>query len=156
MKWVPAEQLHVTLVFAGDLTQEDFEGLREEVRTIEVPPLSLSLAGLGHFPPRGEPRVVWAGLGGDLEPLTRLHTELVERALRHNVPIEKRGFTAHVTLGRVRSPFGALALIDELKKVGQTLEPKPFTPTGLVLYQSELRPGGPIHTAVLRVPVPEA
>lgn len=156
VKWVPADQLHVTLVFAGDLTPEDFEGLREEVRTIEVPPLSLSLAGLGHFPPRGEPRVVWAGLGGDLEALTRLHTGLVERALRHNVPIEKRGFVAHVTLGRVRSPFGALALIDELQKVGQTLEPKPFAPTGLVLYRSELRPGGPIHTAVLRVPVPEA
>lgn len=156
VKWVPADQLHVTLVFAGDITQEDFEGLREEVRTIDVPALSLCLQGLGHFPPRGEPRVVWASLGGDVEALTNLQGDLAHRALRHGVPPEKRGFVPHVTLGRVRSPFGALALIDALKTVGQTLNDKPFAPTGLVLYQSELLPSGPIHTAMLRRPMPAA
>lgn len=155
VKWVPADQLHVTLVFAGDLAAEDLEGLREEVSTVDLPPLSLSLTGLGHFPPRGEPRVVWAALGGDVEALTRLQADLADRALRHNVPPEKRGFVAHVTLGRVRSPFGALALIEQLKVVGKELDGKPFAPTGLLLYQSELRPGGPIHTPLLRRPMPD-
>ncbi|MEO6594438.1 MAG: RNA 2',3'-cyclic phosphodiesterase [Planctomycetota bacterium] len=156
VKWVPAQQLHCTLVFASDLPPEAVEGLREEVRTIEVPTLSLSLAGLGHFPPSGEPRVLWAKLGGDVAQLTALHAELAERAERHGVPDEKRGFVPHVTLGRVRSPFGALALIDQLQTVGQTLRDKPFAPTGLVLYGSELRRTGPIHTALLRRPTTPA
>lgn len=156
VKWVPPEQLHLTLVFAGELPEESLAGLREEVRTIDVPPLSLHLAGLGHFPPRGEPRVVWAGLGGDVDAVIKLQNELAERAARHGVPIEKRPFVPHVTLGRVKSPFGSLALIDQLKAVGATLRDKPFAPTGLVLYSSELARGGPIHTALLRLPMPPA
>lgn len=156
VKWVPAEQLHFTLVFAGELPESSLEGLREEVRTIDVPPLSLHLSSLGHFPPRGEPRVVWAGLGGDVEAVTKLQAELAERAERHGVPIEKRPFVPHVTLGRVKSPFGSLALIDQLKAVGATLRDKPFAPTGLVLYASELQRTGPIHTPLLRRPMPPA
>jgi 2'-5' RNA ligase len=154
VKWVPPDQLHLTLVFAGDVDEPTVDALREAVRTIAVPKLSLSLQGLGHFPERGEPRVVWVALGGDLEALTALQAELAGQAERLGVPREKRGFVPHVTLGRVRSAFGAFALIDQLKAVGQTLEQKPFAPTALVLYQSELRPGGPIHTALVRQPSP--
>ena len=156
VKWVPPEQLHLTLVFAGDVQDATVDALREVVGAVTLPKLSLSLQGLGHFPERGEPRVVWAALGGDLEPLTALQNQLAQQAERLSVPREKRGFVPHVTLGRVRSAFGALALIDQLKSVGQTLEQKPFQPTGLVLYRSELRPGGPIHTSLLRRPSPES
>ena len=62
------------------------------------------------------------------------------------------GLVPHVTLGRVRSSFGSYALVDQLKTVGTTLRDKPFAPTGLVLYRSELRPGGPIYTPLLRRP----
>ena len=154
VKWVPPDLLHLTLVFAGDAPEATVDALREVVGAIALPQLSLSLQGLGHFPPRGEPRVVWAALGGDIEALTAMQTQLAERAERHGVPREKRGFVPHVTLGRVRSAFGALALIDQLKAVGATLEQKPFAPTGLVLYKSELRPSGPIHTPLLRRPSP--
>jgi RNA 2',3'-cyclic 3'-phosphodiesterase len=154
VKWVPPDQLHLTLVFAGDVDEPTVDALREVVRTIAVPKLSLSLQGLGHFPECGEPRVVWVALGGDLEPLTTLQAQLAQQAEQLGVPREKRGFVPHVTLGRVRSPFGALALIDQLKSVGRTLEQKPFAPTGLVLYRSELRPSGPIHTALVRQPSP--
>ena len=153
VNWVPPDQLHMTLVFAGELDDAGVAGLREEVRQIEIPPLSFTLASLGHFPPRGEPRVVWAGLGGDVEAVTKLQMELAGRAEGHGVPHEKRPFVPHVTLGRVKSPFGSLALIGQLKTVGATLRDKPFAPTGLVLYASELRPGGPIHTVLLRRPI---
>jgi 2'-5' RNA ligase len=154
VKWVPPDQLHLTLVFAADVSEATADALRVVVGAVPLPRLSLSLQGLGHFPPRGEPRVVWAALGGDLEPLATLQTRLAQQAEQLGVRREKRGFVPHVTLGRVRSAFGALALIDQLKSVGQTLEQKPFAPTGLVLYRSELRPGGPIHTPLLRRPSP--
>jgi len=156
VKWVPADQLHVTLVFAGDLEEEAVEGLREEVRRVELSPMSFTLANLGHFPPRGEPRVVWAGLGGDLEAITKLQEELAGNAERYGIEREKRPFVPHVTLGRVKSAFGSLALIGQLKTVGATLRDKPFSPTALMLYSSELRPGGPIHTPMLRRSIPQA
>ena len=152
VKWVPADQMHVTLVFAGEIEPANVEALRDALRSFEVPALSLSLTGLGHFPPRGEPRVVWAGIGGDVEALTKLHGELEVLAERHGVPREKRDFVPHVTLGRVKSAFGAFALVDALQTIGKELNPKPFAPTGLVLYQSELQRGGPVHTPLLRRP----
>jgi len=154
VRWVPADQLHLTLVFAGELGPGAVDGLREEVRTVGLPPLSLRLAGLGHFPPRGEPRVVWAGLGGDVEQVARLQQDLAARAERHGVPREARPFVPHVTLGRVKSPFGALALVEQLRAAGAALRPKPFAAESLCLYASELRPGGPIHTVLLRRPLP--
>ena len=154
VKWVPADQLHLTFVFAGELPQENVDGLRAELAALDVPPLSLCISGLGHFPPRGEPRVVWAGIGGDVEALVALQEQVAAAAERNGIERDDRDFVPHVTLGRVRSPFGALALIDQLQTVGVTLRDKPFAPTGLVLYRSELRPSGPIHTALLRRPAP--
>jgi 2'-5' RNA ligase len=154
--WVPADQLHMTLVFAGDVDDAAVDLLKDAVRAVDLPPLSLSLACLGHFPPKGEPRVVWAGLGGDTAAVETLQQELAARAEAAGVPREKRPFVPHVTLGRVKSMFGALALVQQLKTVGATLRDKAFAPTDLVLYASELRPGGPIHTPLVRRPLPPA
>jgi 2'-5' RNA ligase len=154
VKWVPSSQLHLTLAFAGEMEQANVEALRAVLAAIDVPAMSLCLAGLGHFPPRGEPRVVFATFGGDVEALHALYEQVATAAEPHGMAREDRGFVPHVTLGRVRSPFGALALIDQLKTVGATLRDKPFAPTGLVMYRSELRPSGPIHTPLLRRPAP--
>lgn len=154
VKWVPAAQLHLTLVFAGELPDASAGALAEIVRTAALPPLSLHLQQLGHFPERGEPRVLWASIGGDVEALVGLQDELATRAEPLGVPHEKRGFVPHVTLGRVRSPFGALALIDELQRLAAALKTKPFAPTELVLYASELRRPGPVHKPLLQRPCP--
>lgn len=155
VKWVAKDQLHLTLLFAGELPDENAAPLAELVRTVELPPLSLSLHELGAFPPRGIPRVVWVGLGGDVDALAALQQELERGAEPLGVPRERRGFVPHVTLGRVKSQFGALALLDELKKAGERLKPKPFAPTALVLYRSELQRSGPVHTPLVHRAVPD-
>lgn len=152
VKWVPPDQLHLTLVFAGELPDDAVDDLADIVRQVELPPMSLQLQQLGHFPPRGVPRVIWAGLGGDTDAVTRLHQELIDRAGHLGVEREKRGFTPHVTLGRLKNAFGALALVDAVRKLGEQLNQKPFAPTALVLYASELRPGGPLHRAIVSRP----
>jgi RNA 2',3'-cyclic 3'-phosphodiesterase len=154
VKWVPADQLHLTLVFAGELDDEATADLVAIVEDVVLPPITLHLEQLGHFPPRGIPRVLWAGLGGDVAAVTALHQELVGAASHLGIEREKRGFTPHVTLGRVKSDFGALALLDELRTAGDNRKQKPFIPTELVLYRSRLRPSGPEHVPLLRRPVP--
>lgn len=154
VRWVPAEQLHVTLLFAGELPEGQLPGLRAAVAAAPLPHLELHLTGLGHFPPRGEPRVLWAGLGGELAALAALHEHLAGVGEPLGVPRDDRPFTPHVTLGRVKSPFGAMALIRKCEEVGATLRPKPFRPVALSLYASELRPAGPVHTPLLQRKLP--
>jgi RNA 2',3'-cyclic 3'-phosphodiesterase len=150
VKWVPPEQMHATLVFAGDVPPEVADELADHIDDLDLPSLSLHLGHLGHFPPRGVPRVLWAGLLGDVEPLTELQAELAALAVDLGVPREKRPFTPHVTLGRVRSNFGAFALADELVRAGANLRTKPFAPTSLTLYESELLPAGPEYRVFTR------
>lgn len=154
VKWVGPEHMHATLVFAGDIDGAIADELADAVRSVHLPAMSLRLDQLGHFPPKGVPRVLWAGLAGDVEPLATLHDAIADRAADCGVERDKRGFAPHVTIGRVKSPFGALALIDELRRLGQELKPKPFAPTALALYSSELLPSGPRYEVIVRRPCP--
>lgn len=156
VKWVPPAQMHMTLLFGGELDDDAVAELADIVRDIALPPLSLHLERLGHFPPRGLPHVLWAGLGGDVGEVTALQEELTERSKPLGVEREKRGFTPHITLGRVKSEFGALALVDELRGLGDQLKSKPFSPVRFVLYRSELRPSGPWYQALVDRAVPKA
>lgn len=155
VKWVPPEQMHLTLAFAGEAPDDRAREFADLVRSLTLPPLELSLDGIGCFPAKGEPRVVWAGFGGDVAAVTALHDELVARGGEFGVEREKRGFTPHVTLGRVKGRFGVYALADAAAKLGDQLNRKPFTPTGLALYASELRPSGPSHRALGGKPCPK-
>ncbi|MCA8973657.1 MAG: RNA 2',3'-cyclic phosphodiesterase [Planctomycetes bacterium] len=150
VKWVVPDQLHVTLVFAGEVEGETASALRDAMLAVAARPLTLALNGLGHFPPRGEPRVIWAGLSGDTDDLVRLQDALATRAEAAGVTRDKRPFTPHITLGRVKSPFGAYAIPDELQEVGPTLRDKPFVASRLTLYESELSRQGSIYRVVAR------
>jgi len=151
VKWVPPEQMHMTLVFAGELADDDARRLGTALERLALPPLWLHLQGLAHFPPRGEPRVLIAELGGQIEILRAAHGELTARAEDCGVARDRRPFVPHITLGRVKSLFGALALVQQWQRLGASLRDKPFAPTALTLYRSELRPGGPVHTPLRRV-----
>ncbi len=155
VKWVPPEQMHLTLAFAGEAPDERAREFADLVRSLPLPPIQLSLDSLGCFPAKGEPRGVWAGLGGDIAAVMALHAELVARGGEFGIEREKRGFTPHVTLGRVKGRFGVYALADAAAKLGEQLNRKPFTPTGLALYASELRPTGPSHRALGGKPCPK-
>ena len=150
IRWVPHNQIHMTLMFGKDLTPNHAEAIADLVEDIELRPISLFLSGFGACPPRGLPRVVWAGLGGDTGFVTALQQELTEIAEPYGIEREKRGFTPHITLGRVQGQFGLLALIDQMKKLSADLNPKPFQATSLTLYQSTLTPNGPFYEVITR------
>lgn len=156
VKWVHPEHMHMTLLFAGDLDDRTVDDLLDAVMDVDIPPLSLRLQRLGHFPPRAVPRVLWAGIDGDVEALERLHGDLEAAATDLGIERDRRGFTPHVTLGRVHSDFGALAMVDALQRLGDDLKQKPFAPRSLTVYSSELRPSGPIYTPLLERLVPAA
>ena len=101
---MPPERWHLTLLFLGtvpaDRTGELTAGLGAAVDG--TPPLRLRLAGTGRFGSRRRPAVAWAGIDGDVGPLTELAGRLAASALRLRLPVEDRPYRPHLTVGRWR------------------------------------------------------
>lgn len=146
VKWVEEGNVHLTLKFLGWVADETVEKLKGllAAETPRWPALALHYAGLGTFPERGTPRVVWAGCAGDVETLGKLAGAIEAAAEAVGVPREDRPFSPHLTIGRVKSPRNARRLVEIVEKHRQT-------PLGqdevreVVLFESKLRPSGPIY-----------
>ena len=101
--WVPPHNLHLTLRFLGDQTEEQ---LAEVMPALEeaasgVPPFTLSLKGLGAFPGLDHPRTLWVGVSEGVQDVQRLQARVAEALDRRGGSIEARAWQAHVTIGRV-------------------------------------------------------
>lgn len=121
--WVKPHNMHLTLKFLGDVSDNEApivcRLVEEAVRDFE--PFELVFRGCGAFPTTHAPRTIWMGLEQGAEELTALH-EAVDRALQKlRFPRETRRYQAHLTLGRVRESGPAAAelgrLIEELNDV---------------------------------------
>lgn len=154
VKWVAKHNLHLTVKFLGDV---EFEKVSEINRVItnavaDVRPFPVTIQGIGTFPAgRKAPRVVWAGVQGSTETLEKIYTRLNEGLVAFGVPYEKRRFSPHATIGRVRSSAGTQRLVDAIR----LHEGTPFGDTdisGLVFFMSELASSGPTYTALAHIP----
>lgn len=152
VSWVRAENIHVTLKFLGETEEKRLDRIRPALFEVArgSAPFRIRVSGLGSFGGR-IPRVVWVGVPEGAEPLSRLAKDVEAATARLGFPKEKRGFTAHITLGRVRSPRNAEALLAALAEAETgpfgTVEVRQFE-----LMQSELRPTGSVYTALDRYP----
>jgi 2'-5' RNA ligase len=154
VKWVAPENLHVTLKFLDEISEEERGKVEDALRRLaaRTAPFTLRLERVGAFPSPGAPRVVWAGVGDGKEPLTRL-ADAVEAEMRTlNLRKEERPFAAHVTLGRVRSPTRRQSLAARLQ--GLVWEPPPaWQAASVTLQQSVLSSHGPRYTVLADVPL---
>ena len=101
-RWQSAEQMHLTLRFIGEVDGAAFREIMDALADIEAEAFTLSLEGVGHFPPRGRARILWAGVA-PCPALLRLQerTEAVITGLGH-AP-DGRNYAPHVTLARFAS-----------------------------------------------------
>lgn len=150
-----AEGWHVTLAFLGDVPGARVAGLLSALGPVVAgtPPLTLQLAGAGRFGNR-RPRVLWAGVTGDVGTVTTLADRLAAGARHAGVPVEDRPYSPHLTLGRWSArepadPASAQAWVDRLAG-----EHGPAWPvTEVVLWRSrpgaayERLAGWPVHPA---------
>src|ERR1043165_7140384 len=87
VKWVEPENMHVTLLFLGDIDDRELVAVCRAVKEVAAgePPFTLNVSGLGAFPNRGRPKVLWAGIKEGTEPLHRLNAALEAKMLDLNV-----------------------------------------------------------------------
>jgi len=142
-RWVPAEQLHLTLRFIGEVDGGLFRDLGQALAEVKAAPFSMGLLGFGCFPPRGPARILWAGVEPPA-PVAALYRKVENVLVRRGlVAPEKRKFAPHVTVARLdRVPRQRLGNF----LAGNNLYRSPtFTVGEFHLYSSQLTPKGPIH-----------
>jgi len=149
LKWVKPEHSHLTLVFLGDVEDGRVASVVDTVgRNIDAPPFDVVFEGLGAFPPRGAPRVLWTGVGAGAAPLIDLQREIARRIAALGVALEDRPFHPHLTLARWRESRPR-----DRERALVHAPPGPIARAriaGATLYQSRLSPSGPSYTALAR------
>ncbi len=155
VKVVGGEAIHLTLKFLGNVAMEKIEAIKAEMSEVakSASGFQLELKGVGCFPNTQRPRVIWAGLEGDVDALSRFQERLESALQKLGFPPENRAFSAHLTLGRVRDRSSPA----EVRQIGETvqaLDYKPalkFTAREISLIQSILKPQEPEYTTLFRV-----
>lgn len=103
-RWVPADNLHITLAFLGEtLLVEDVAAAVTQAAAW-CRPFPLTLSGTGAFPSARRARVVWLGLSGDTDALRAAARETWRALEPHGFTPEDRPFSAHLTIARLKEP----------------------------------------------------
>lgn len=154
VKWVEEGNLHLTMRFLGEIGQEQRRAIEPLLSRVAAAtsPVHLRYSSLGAFPSVTSPRVVWVGLEAGPGVLAPFADRLEEGVVELGFPHEERAFTAHVTLGRVRSPRNRAGLANQLNAFVWSAPPAPFVATHLTLFHSILSPAGPTYAPLARFP----
>jgi 2'-5' RNA ligase len=148
LRWLPAEQLHLTLSFLGDVQASAEDRLHAALREVRVPPFFLPLRGLGCFNSRGRPSVLWAGVGHGHPHLFALHRHIQDAVLHAGLEPDLKPFHPHVTIARAKG-VSRQALRLFLRDHAET-EFGLIRVTGFALYSSVLGLEGATHRMELR------
>jgi len=152
VKWVEPENLHLTLLFLGEVEQrETLDICRAAQKAIaELPVFTMSIEGAGSFPNPRRPRTLWVGVGEGSEEVCAVHdaieTPLLEMGSYRR---ETRAYVPHVTLGRVKGDRPNDDLAKALTK-HQTWSAGAVTVNEVQVMSSELTRDGPIYTVLGR------
>lgn len=149
VRWEMQEKLHITLKFLGDTPEELLpqivlllEGVAQK-----TPAFAIRYSGLGCFPHKHDPRIVWVGVDDAVVATVQHLAALIDTELA-SIGIEKKEdfFHPHITIGRVKSRKNPGSLLRTMQSI--TFESQPTTITEILIIKSELRPSGSIYQLV--------
>ncbi len=150
----PGAPIHLTLAFLGEVAEERVPALIEALRpsVLGVTAFRLTAQGIGAFPSRSRPRIVWVGVKEGAEEVSRL-AERIRRSLAEGeFPFDPKPFVPHATVLRVKRPADrtlaeALLARSPLELLGERVVGE------VELKSSQLDPGGATHRVVARFPL---
>jgi 2'-5' RNA ligase len=144
VRWLPVDQLHLTLAFLGEVDATAEKSLRERLAGVQVPPFYLPIKGVGTFG-GARPSVIWAGVGSGHPHLYALHKHLHDALFAAGLDPELRAFHPHVTLARAKEV--SAATLRPFLREHETDDFCLLRITGFTLFSSDLGPRGARHTA---------
>ena len=149
-KWVDLESIHLTLKFLGNVDVDKIDGVTRAIHHAvdAFTPFELNVDGLGCFPNPKRVQIIWVGLAGDIEKLLVLQGNIESCVSPLGFPTEKRPFTPHLTLARVReyvTPVQRQTLGEVVART-QTDHTLSFRVNSISLMKSRLTPAGAIYS----------
>jgi len=156
IKWVKSEQIHLTLKFLGNVADQDIREICDAVSRAasEFQPFLFSVGTCGCFPPKGAARVLWIGITEGQPELKLLAKRVDHWVNKLGFPLEKRAFSGHLTLARIRQANVGKAVHSVVDKTSIEILGQQRV-SAITLFQSELRPGGPVYTPMHHAPLTE-
>jgi len=145
IKTVEPENIHITLKFLGEIPETQVQRVKEKIIEISFTPIKLEIEEIGVFPNHRRPRVIWAGVKGEIEQLRQVFKELEEKLQTIGIKKERRRFQPHITIGRVRGGRNRENLLHELLQLQNTRYGEIIV-NHISFMKSELTRQGPIYT----------
>ena len=149
VRWTERDQMHLTLGFFGDVPKDVELKLQEKLSAIEFGAFFLPVNGVGVFPSKGMPKIIWIGVGKAHPHLFQIHKRVQESALSAGIEPELRPWHPHITIARCRD-VSAQSLRKFLQS-NAAFDAGMFRVDAFHLYSSKLTPAGPIHSRELTV-----
>nr|WP_238480885.1 RNA 2',3'-cyclic phosphodiesterase [Desulforadius tongensis] len=154
VKWVKPENYHLTVKFLGDTEDNKIQKIDSVLADTakDTAAFKLSFTGLGAFYQMGIPKVLWIGVQGDVDKLRELNQRVEEAAAGLGFPPEKRNFSPHLTLGRVKSKRKYRELIEIISALNnEDINLGTVEVESMELMQSTLKREGPVYKVINRL-----
>jgi len=148
LKWVEPNNIHLTLKFLGEISDEQLAEVNEIAKTVASAhqKFNLDIESVGSFGGRSA-KIVWVGAGKGTNELLALQKDLDDLLDQAGYPKEEREFSAHLTLCRVNHPIAGIKMGEAIAQFSH-LKLGSIAAESLCVYQSQLTPAGPIYTMV--------
>jgi 2'-5' RNA ligase len=144
-RWTPPENIHLTLVFLGEVAEQRLTSIKHELDELTVTPFPIKLANLNTFPRAG----VFIAEVDPTPRLLHLQALIASSMVRCGVPAEDRPYHPHITLARFREPSRISSLrLSNTERILSTALRRSFIADTVNLYRSNLTPTGP-HYEIL-------
>jgi 2'-5' RNA ligase len=159
IKWVNPSGIHLTFKFLGNINVNDTEKIIQAIEAAckGFTKFSLEISGLGVFPNFKRPRVIWLGVSGQMEVLLRLQKQIDDKLELLGFPREKRPFSPHITLGRVRDSASS----NERAEYGNVIQNKKYNEKysllvdSIKLMRSQLMSTGAVYSELASIKLSE-
>ena len=153
VRWVPPQNMHLTMRFLGEITEPMIRALKDIVEQVtrSFPPFEMETAGLGVFPDTRNPRVIWAGVHSGGSHLERLYAALSRVLEETGFKTDNRPFKSHVTIGRIKSGDAA-AVIECLEESDKEVFGRSKI-RDLLCYRSDLHAAGADYHLLWSLPL---
>ncbi len=156
VRWTPIRNIHLTLKFLGDISPANIDILTQmlTMESSRYSAFDMRVEGIGSFPTPKRPRVLWVGLNAPAA-LPSIAHGIETASAKLGYPAEERGFSPHLTIGRVRQN----AATADLQKISTALDETKVGILGVAhidaidLYKSDLQPGGSVYTRLFSAPL---
>jgi 2'-5' RNA ligase len=149
VRWVKPDNIHLTLKFLGEIDESQVVPIGRilDNMTSGMAPFKLQVKGLGAFPNARNPKVIWMGMDDNQQRLVFFQEKLEETLAAIGFTPEKRDYSPHLTLGRVKDSRGKRDIEQIIEKY-KNEDLGYFTADTIIFFQSDLQPSGPVYSSL--------